>query len=98
MTKMEGVALLRLSWKYSVREAKAVSRDGRIATSKKKALTEERETLVQNSCKDLVTKKKLHTFYLQIGFHFCFIVLFVYNKLTHGVKLLRKCLRYRECT
>ena len=69
MTKMEGVALLRLSWKYSVREAKAVSRDGRIATSKKKALTEERETLVQNSCKDLVTKKNRYTHFIyKLGF------------------------------
>ena len=42
MTKMEGVASLRLSWKYSVREAKAVSRDGRIATSKKSSDREER--------------------------------------------------------
>ena len=42
MTKMEGVASLRLSWKYSVREAKAVSRDGRIATSKKNSDREER--------------------------------------------------------
>ena len=56
MTKMEGVASLRLSWKYSVREAKqrqSVETGG--SRRPKKALTEKRETWVQNSCKDLVT-------------------------------------------
>ena len=88
MTKMEGVASLRLSWKYSIREAKAVSRDGRIATSKKSSDRGEKHG--SRTAVKIWSHKNTSTHFIsKLGFIIISFVLFVYNNLTHGVKLLR---------